>query len=316
MPLALALALFILSLALTIYAAQTFAHNLDSLGELAGLSERLIGLLSALAADAPEIVSALVALIGGRAAVSAGVLVGASALNLASMVGLSALFTGAVLARRAVVLAEALPALLAAVLAAALLSGLLSAPIAALIGAGAIGAYVLAPGRRGARGAHEQAGGRRRPPVRWHGRALRGELLFICAALAGIIAGSTGMVQGALALGERLQISGAVVAVCLLAPLASLPNALTGLRFGLAGRGEALVGEAFHSNAINLAVGAIVPALIVAFGPLPGRMQAALWYLVGASVLCTLLLLPGRGLGRSGGLMLLALYAGFLAVAL
>jgi cation:H+ antiporter len=321
MPLATALPLFILSLALTLYAARAFARNLDALAERRGVSESLIGLISALAADAPEIVSALVALIGGQAGASLGVLVGASALNLASMIGLSALLSGAICARQSAVIAQALPALAASALGALLLTGLLSAWLAGLLGAGVLGAYVLvarggasaeargrAAAQRAGAGARQSRGGRgdRHAPAK--------EALLIAAALVAIIAGSTGLVHSALAIGASLHLERAVVGLFLLAPLASLPNALTGLRFGLAGRGEALVAEAFQSNAINLALGAIIPALIVSVGPLGVRIEVALWYLLGATALLALALVRGSGLRRPGGLALIAIYAGFVAL--
>src|SRR6478672_656844 len=59
---ALALPLFCLSLAVTLGAAGLFADRLDHLGPRIGLSEPLVGLLTALAADGPEIASALIAL--------------------------------------------------------------------------------------------------------------------------------------------------------------------------------------------------------------------------------------------------------------
>src|ERR1700723_2101979 len=98
---ALALALLALSLAVTLAPARTFARRLDRLGSTFGLPEALLGLLTALAADGPEISSALIALVKGDHSVSVGVVLGASTLNLATMIGLSALLTGAVALRRA-----------------------------------------------------------------------------------------------------------------------------------------------------------------------------------------------------------------------
>jgi len=52
------------------------------LGERAGLSEALLGMVAALAADAPEITSAVTALAHGQASVGAGVVIGSNAFNL------------------------------------------------------------------------------------------------------------------------------------------------------------------------------------------------------------------------------------------
>ena len=85
-----ALLLFLGSLVVTLVAARLFARRLDRLGIRFGLSEALIGLLTALAADGPEISSALFALIRGERSVGVGVLVGSNTFNLAAMIGVSA----------------------------------------------------------------------------------------------------------------------------------------------------------------------------------------------------------------------------------
>src|SRR5713226_7709320 len=96
MAVAIALPLLLVSLAATLAAARTFARRLDVLGVRFGLSETVIGLLTALAADGPEISSALAALASGERGVSAGVVVGSNVFNIAAMIGLSALVAGRV----------------------------------------------------------------------------------------------------------------------------------------------------------------------------------------------------------------------------
>ena len=71
-----------------------FARRLDHVGLRLGLPEALLGLLTALAADAPEISSAISALVQHEHAVAVGVVVGSNAFNLAAMLGLSAVVTG------------------------------------------------------------------------------------------------------------------------------------------------------------------------------------------------------------------------------
>src|ERR1700684_4200515 len=88
--------IFALSVLLTLGAAGAFADRVDHLAPRLGLPEALVGLLTALAADAPEISSALVALAKGDKSVSLGVVLGSNAFNLAAMIGLSALLVGSV----------------------------------------------------------------------------------------------------------------------------------------------------------------------------------------------------------------------------
>lgn len=123
------------------------------------------------------------------------------------------------------------------------------------------------------------------------------------------------MVQAALSLGHAWHISDSALGVLALGPLTSIPNAMTGVRLGLAGRGEALVGEALNSNTLNLAAGVIAPSLFVTLLATSGTAKAELWWLVGMTAVTTFLLARRPGLGRVGGALLIVLYLGFLALA-
>src|SRR5205807_9932062 len=115
-----------------------------------------------------------------------------------------------------------------------------------------------------------------------------------------IVAGSAGMVQSALDLGGRWGVSRAVLGVLVLAPLTSLPNALTGVRLGLAGRSAALVGETFNSNTINLAAGVIVPSLFVTLGAISATGKLELVWLIVMTALTLALLSRPAGMRRGG----------------
>jgi Ca2+/Na+ antiporter len=104
--------------------------------------------------------------------------------------------------------------------------------------------------------------------------------------------------------------------VLVLAPLTSIPNAVTGIRLGLARRGAALVGEAFNSNTINLGFGVVVPALFTATVALTSTAKLQLGWLVAMTLVCLALLAAPRGLRRLGGAGLVALYAGFVVTQL
>jgi len=94
-----AIPVFLVSIAVMLVASAVFARRLDHVGLRLGLPEALLGLLTALAADAPELASAVTALLTGRHAIAIGVVVGASAFNLAAMLGLSAVITAHIRAR-------------------------------------------------------------------------------------------------------------------------------------------------------------------------------------------------------------------------
>jgi cation:H+ antiporter len=138
-----ALPLFGASLAVTLLAARLFARRLDRLGLRFGFPEALVGLLTALAADGPEISSALVALLKGEHSVSFGVLVGSNAFNLAAMIGLSGVLAGGVRVSRAVLVLEGGIGAAITLIAAAVMLGWLGAAPAATIGALLLVPYVL-----------------------------------------------------------------------------------------------------------------------------------------------------------------------------
>ena len=123
--------LFVVSIVLTLVAAATFARRLDRLGAKFGLSEVSIWLLTAIAADGPEVSSALVALIKGAHDASVGIIVGSNMFNLAAMLGVSALLVGSVLVPRKTLLLEGTAGLLVTAIVIALLLGW--APVAAAI---------------------------------------------------------------------------------------------------------------------------------------------------------------------------------------
>jgi cation:H+ antiporter len=132
MSAALAAPLFLVSLAVTLAAARLFARRLDRLGVRFGFPEALIGLLTAVAADGPNVSSALFALIKGAHDVGVGVLVGSNTFQLGAMIGVSALLAGAVRLPRETVLLEGVVGLIITLLAIAVLLRWLS-PAATVI---------------------------------------------------------------------------------------------------------------------------------------------------------------------------------------
>ena len=281
----LAIPVFAVSLAVTLASARLFASRLDRLGVRFGFPEALIGLLTALAADGPEIASALFALTKGADTVSVGVLVGSNAFNLAAMIGVTGLLVGSVRLRREALLLEGLVGAAITVIAAAVLLRWMSAAIAAALAALLLMPYLLIVIGGGELLAHHRYIGRLTQPL---AQALdqrsrtdrqripssdptRHLLALILLDVTLIVAGSAGMVQSALALGDRWHVSSAVLGTLVLAPLTSIPNAITGIRLGIARRGAALVGETFNSNTINLGAGVIVPALFVSLSALSSR---------------------------------------------
>jgi cation:H+ antiporter len=324
MSAAAAVPLFLVSLAVTLAAARLFARRLDRLGVRFGFPEALIGLLTAVAADGPNVSSALFALAKGAHDVGVGVLVGSNTFQLAAMIGLSALIAGALRLPRETLLLEGVVGLIITVLATILLLRWVSPVVAVLLSLLVLVPYVFLvvegqrlserPGsrlRRLAHALHEHPGPEQ--PADTSTNPTHHLLALIVLDVALIIAGSAGMVQLALTLGGDWHIPNSVLGVLILAPLTSLPNAITAIRLGLAGRGAALVGETFNSNSINLGVGVIAPSLFVTFAALSSVDKQQLAFLLVMTVGAVGLLARRDGMRRPEAAVLVILYFAFVA---
>src|SRR6516225_9097688 len=102
--------LFCAGVVVSLAASWLLVSRLERLGERAGFSEAWLGLVAALAADAPEITSAVTALSRGQASVGAGVVIGSNVFNLAALLGLAAVVAGWISFHRRVVVLAGVPA--------------------------------------------------------------------------------------------------------------------------------------------------------------------------------------------------------------
>jgi cation:H+ antiporter len=310
--------LFLGSLILTLGAAAFFARRLDHVGLRLGLPETLLGLLTALAADAPETASAVAALVKGEHDVGVGVIVGSNVFNLAAMVGFSAILCGAIRIRREALAVEGAVGVAATLIVSALILDLLGpGPTLALLAAVLV-PYLTLLGlgpERAPRRLRRFFGERHRPDhVLVHGERVLVPALTLLPALAIIVAGSAGMVDSALSLGHRWSVPDVIVGIIVLAALTSIPNAFTAARLGLQGRGSALVSETLNSNTTNLVFGVSIPALFITLSSTSALSKFDLsWLLLMTLVVLALFARPA-GVRRSGGTAILLLYAVFVTV--
>jgi cation:H+ antiporter len=315
---ALAAPLFVACVGVTLSAASLFADRLDHIGPRIGLSEPLVGLLTALAADGPEISSALIALAAGEKAVSMGVVLGSNAFNLAAMIGMSALLAGSIHLTRRSLAVEGAVALLAIAVAAGLIFDLIPAGVALVAFALVAVPYVVQLGRGRLHTAVAEARERDRTiaAIPDPEQAMWKVIALIVIAVALIILGSDGMVRTALSMAGHWHVSHVIVGVLILAILTSLPNAFTAIRLGTSDRGTALVSETLNSNTINLAGGVMLPAAIVGLGATTGLVKLDLAWITGMTLVTLLVLARPRGARRIDGVLLIALYLVFVAVQL
>ena len=321
MSVVVAVLLFVASFALTIASSIVLARELDRIGERLGFSEALLGILTALGADAPEIASAVAAIVAGHKDTGVGVVVGSNVFNIAGLLGLSALLAGPVrIHAHGLVLPGGVAVLVALigglvtvdVLPAAVGLGLAVLALAPYVTISALHARARArlPAVLRAAVAEEQQDARRDEFAR---PATGLDALAIVPALAAVVGGSYGMVAAAQSLAHRWDVSDVVLGALVLAALTSIPNLIAAVRLALHGRGAACVSESLNSNNANILVGLCLPAVILGIGSASGIVIFAAWWMVGMTAVAVALGFGG-GLTRREGAAIVALYVVFAAV--
>jgi cation:H+ antiporter len=321
---ALLLASFVVGAGVSLATSWLLVTRLERIGAGAGLSEALLGMLAALAADSPEITSAVTALAGGHERIGAGVVIGSNVFNLAALLGLGAIAAGRIVLHRRVLLFEGAAAvLLAATAVAAVVAGL--PPVAGVF----LCLIVLVPYVAVSSGPARQ----RWLPSSWrrwlttavaeeeselagafdHERPRRRDVGVALAAVLVVIGASIAMEQTGSTLGRRYGVPEIVLGGLILAAVTSLPNAVSAVYLATRGRGAATLSTALSSNAINVLAGLLVPALFVGLGARSGQtVLITVWY-AGFTVAVLALALGGRGLGRAAGIIIVLGYATFAA---
>jgi cation:H+ antiporter len=330
MPDWLLIVLFVTAAALSLATSWVLVSRLERVGARLGLSEALLGMLAALAADAPEITSAATAMAGHHSRIGAGVVIGSNVFNLAALLGLAGVVAGRIGLHRRVILLEGTVALLiAGICLAAVLGGL--APAAALVAV----ALVLIPYLVVLGVSRDRLAGLGLPPrwTRWlaeaiaeeetelepavHPRRARfGDELTAAVAVLIVIGASIAMEQTGSRLGTRHGVSQIVIGGLLLACVTSLPNVVAALYLARRGRGAATLSTALNSNALNVAIGLLLPGTIVGLGAPSGPTTLiAVWYLglTGLALACAY---AGRGLRRGHGALIIVAYLAFVAALL
>jgi cation:H+ antiporter len=324
-----AIPVFLVSMGVMLAASAVFARRLDHIGLRLGFPEALLGLLTALAADAPEVSSAIAAIVQHEHAVAVGVVVGSNAFNLAAMLGLSAVVAARVRGWHEALELEAFVGLWLLAVTLGVVTGGLGATAGGVLVAAAAVPYValLVVGPRLARRlpltatasrfVHRSFGEahRRARPLDSRREAVR-LVLVLLMALCLIVAGSVGAVRAATDLANAWSVPEELVGVVVLAVLTSLPNAWTGVRFGLQQRGSALMSETLNSNSINIVAGLAIPAALGSLAAFSGLAIFDIAWLIGMTAAALVLFGRHEGGGRTAGVFLIVLYAVFLVVQL
>jgi cation:H+ antiporter len=324
------IAAFALGGGISLATSWVLVSRLERIGERLGLSEALLGMVAALAADAPEVTASVTALAHHQRAVGAGVSIGSNVFNLAALLGLGAVVAGRIGLHRKVVVLGGTVALVVATVCLLAVAGTLAAGAGLALVLVVLAPYTVLLGAR--RCAIERLPLPRRW-VRWLAEAVieeeielegairprRGhpiDAVMALGALGVVLVASVAMELGASSIGVRYGIAQTVVGGLVLAAVTSLPNAVAAVYLARRSRGAAALSTALNSNAINVTAGLLIPATFVGLSkPALSGLVIAGWYL-GLTAVTLLLAYAFRGLNRNSGSTIIALYALFVAALL
>jgi cation:H+ antiporter len=320
------LLIFVAAAAVSLGASYLVVTRLERIGERLGLSEGLLGVLAALAGDAPEITSAVTALAQHQNKVGAGVIIGSNVFNLAALLGLGAVVAGRIALHRKVILLGGVVGVWVAVVCLVMVLGLISAGAGLVAVLAALVPYLIVLGAGRARLA--------RIPLarRWEGwlagavaeeeaeleevihppRGRGRDAGLAVAALVVVVAASVVMERAAITLGTRFAIPQIIIGGVILAAVTSLPNSVAAVYLAARGRGAAMLSTTLNSNALNVTAGLLLPATITGLGPPSGQSALiAVWYLV-LTLIALAFAYRDSGMSRVTGALIIGAYLVFL----
>jgi cation:H+ antiporter len=325
MSTAMGIAAFLAGALVSLATSWLLVSRLERVGERLGLSEALLGIVAALAADAPEVTAAVSAMAGGQQRLGAGVIIGSNVFNLAALLGLGAVVAGRIGLHRKVVLLGGAVALCVAGVCLAVALGVLPPAAGCGLGLLVVALYAGAvgvPGRRLVRlrlpwrwitwlesaVAEEETElepAIRPVPGRWP------DVIVAAGSLVIVVAASVTMERAASVLGNRFAVPEIVVGGLVLAAVTSLPNAVAAVYLAARGRGAATLSTALNSNTLNVMVGLLIPAAVIGLGRPSGQTAlTATWY-AGLTGAVLAFAYRDRGLGRATGILVIAAYLVF-----
>jgi len=323
-------AAFALAAAVSLAASWLLVTSLERVGARLGLTEASLGLLAALAADAPEITAAVTALVRHDQNVGAGVVIGSNVFNLAALLGLSAVVAAEIKLHPRVIELGGAVALWIAAVTLALVTGACSPLAGLLLVAAVLAPYIVILGAR-----HERLA-RLRLPAAWTGWLLaaiseeerelevaihprRGgarNALLALGAVVVVVGASIAMERTGSELGSHHAVPGIVVGGLVLAGVTSLPNAVAAVYLARRGRGAAVLSTALNSNALNVFAGLMIPTTILGIGAPSSQTTFVAAGYVAMTVLALACAYSGRGLRRGAGALIIAAYLLFAGVLL
>lgn len=315
---------FVVGALVSLTMSWVLVTRLERLAERAGLSEGLLGVIAALAADAPEVTAAVTALAHHQQRVGAGVVIGSNVFNLAALLGLGAVVAGRIALHRKVVMLGGVVGTWTAVACVLVVLGLLTPAAGIAVVAVVFVPYLVVLGLDGkplprlprrlagwlAEAVTEEEAELAvaiRPP-----RGRPRDAVVAAVALVLVVTASVAMEEAASRLGQRYAVPQIITGGVVLAAVTGLPNAVAAVYLAARGRGAAVLSTTLNSNALNVIAGLMLPAAITGLGRPSGQTTlVAAWY-AGLTLFALAVAYRDRGLRRNAGAVIIGAYLVFL----
>lgn len=303
--------LLVIGLILLVAGGEGFVRGAVAIAEKLGMSPLLIGLtLVGFGTSLPELVTSVQAALDGAPGIAMGNVIGSNIANILLILGITALIypiavDKAVLRRDGSVLVLASLAALAIVLIGTLgrIAGLI---LVALLIAYIVFSYFAdrrAQASPGVAAEVEATGGKQSVVV---------SILFVIGGLALTVFGARILVSSAVEIATALGVSETIIGLTVVAIGTSLPELVTSIIAAIRRHTDLALGNIIGSNIFNVFSILGITALIQPI-PVPGEIiNLDIWVMLGATALLLGFSYTQREIVRWEGVVLLALYAGYI----
>lgn len=318
---------FVIAALVTLASSTLLVTRLERVGQRLGLTQAMLGLVTALAANAPEITSAITALARGQREIGVSVVLGSNVFNLAALLGLGTIVAKKIDLHRRVLLIVGGVSTSVAVVSLGAVTKTLPIWLSLALMLTVFVPYVVLAARPDALGLlrvtnrvrsflnetiqeeeSEIAGAIH--PKRGDGR----DVSLAAVALVVVVLSSIVMEHSATSMGVRLGWSSIIIGGVVIAGVTSLPNAVAAVYFASRGQGAVLLSEALNSNNLNAIIGFMIPAAVVGLHSANSPALTVAYFYLGLTVGSLTLAYAGRGLRRWSGGVIIATYAVFVIV--
>ncbi|MFD0795391.1 sodium:calcium antiporter [Mucilaginibacter litoreus] len=317
-----AIALFLVSFLLMTISSFILGASVEKFKVRYLLPGAVVGMVAALAADAPEIASAITALFAGSHNVGIGIIIGSCIFNIAVLIGLNALIIDKLPLNRKALLWDGATSLIILSILILLLYKYISPLLAFLLFVAILIPYILISVLKPRNTTEKRLSGKMNKLVQLTDQqnekvAKEKHAVFwkswsgtwpAVISVAVIIATSVGMVNSAIFLGKLMGLNQVILGTIILALLTSIPNMITSLRLAKEGSGAAVISESLNSNNLNIFIGVSLPVVLTTLGMVTRQALFSVWCLLGISFTALALLYYFKGFNRLAGAVIIGLY--------